>query len=97
MDNIALSIDTPDGSCAIGRLPTSTDGGLELAQAVFTLETGDDISLTANSPSGGVMGACRVTDDALTHPINGIPNSIFIDIFITQGLIICSSGVEPTG
>lgn len=95
--NVRVTISTPSGSCAIDPLPTATqNGGLELGQAVYRLAVGDAISLTAQSPSGGQTGECRVNEEAFTEDdVPPQPNSIFIDLFVTTGGFVCSSGVDP--
>jgi hypothetical protein len=88
--NIEVAIMTPAGSCVIDPLPTATDAGLELGQAVFPLAVDDIISFGAQSPSGGATGQCRVNQDAFVDP-----NSIFVDLFITSSGFFCSMGVDP--
>lgn len=90
--NIQVTIMTPSGSCVIDPLPTATNAGLELGQAVYELKVDDIISFGAQSPSGGATGQCRVNQDAFTEP-----NSIFVDLFITSIGFVCSSGVDPVG
>jgi len=88
--NIQVGIMTPSGSCMIDPLPTATDAGLELGQAVFQLAVDDIISFGAQSPSGGATGQCSVNQDAFM-----VPNSIFVDLFITSTGFVCSMGVDP--
>lgn len=88
--NIQVGIMTPSGSCMIDPLPTATDAGLELGQAVFSLVVDDIISFGAQSPSGGATGQCRVNQDAFIDP-----NSIFVDLYITSIGFACSMGVDP--